>query len=252
MKMGKQARIDEIRECLRPAVLRGSPFELSLVQHPDDALVIAYRPAAVLTGECQLQSVAYRNRGRKCFGNRSHEMPHLAPSSLLARGGARQVNSILTGQHIVDRFMLQTRGDEETHEIRNHEGDNYGVVLRRFKDHQYRSHRGPDDAGKKSSHANQGICSCRGGVLWQQVVCNSPDSAAQHCSDEKAGPEDSTCITGSVAGGNRKELQDDQEGHDSESHSPVQCVSYIAVADAQNLWNKKGHQADEHASDRRL
>ena len=137
-------------------------------------------------------------------------MCHLTSSPLMTSGGAWQVNSVLIGQHVVDRLSLQTRGNEETDKIRNHEGDNDGIVLRRFKDHQNRSHRGPNDASKKSSHAHQSVSACRGSVLRQEVVCDAPDCSTQHRSDEKAGAKNTSRITRSVAGRDREELQDYQ------------------------------------------
>src|ERR1700751_2039700 len=98
-------------------------------------------------------------------------MCHLMSSSLVTCGGAWQVNAVLIGQHVVDRLSLQTFRNEETDKIRNHEGNNDRVVLGCFKNHQNRSHRGADDAGKKSPHTHQSISSCRGGILGQEVVC---------------------------------------------------------------------------------
>src|ERR1700741_4580332 len=106
MEMRKRQGIDEIRDCLRRSVLCGSPFELSLVQHTDDASVIANWPTAVLTGQSQLQRVTDARHSRQCFHGTPHDLPHLSSSSLLPRGGTRQVNPILTGQRVVYRFTL--------------------------------------------------------------------------------------------------------------------------------------------------
>ena len=98
---------------------------------------------------------------------RTQQIPYLTPASLLTRLGARQVNPVLIGQRFVDGFPLQSRGDKKTHKIRNHQRNDHRVILCRFKDHEYRGHRCPDDAGKKRAHAYQGVGSRRRGVVRQ-------------------------------------------------------------------------------------
>ena len=94
-----------------------APFETSLAQH-----------ATTLSRNGQHGSYWSANAAR------TSQQVRLTSSSLVTRGGAWQVNLVLISQHVVNRLSLQTRGNEETDKIRNHEGNNDGVVLRRFKD----------------------------------------------------------------------------------------------------------------------
>ncbi len=72
----------------------------------------------------------------------------------LARLGRGQVDAILKRQGSVDGLPLQPGGNEEAHQIRNHQRDDDGIVARRLKDHHHRGHGSTHDAGEGRAHAD--------------------------------------------------------------------------------------------------
>src|SRR5208282_199196 len=134
---------------------------------------------------------------------------------------AGQVNAILTGEDLVDRFMLEARRNEITDEVGNHEGDDNGVVASGLKDHDDGGHGSADDSGESCAHADEGVRSGRSDVTGKKLVCQSSNDAAQHGAEEETGTEDAASIAGSVAHGDGEEFEDEEKNHELQGHAPV-------------------------------
>ena len=85
------------------------------------------------------------------------------------------MDTILNRQSFIDRSPLQSRGNEQAHEIRDHQRHDDSVVLGHLENHQHGSHRRSHNPSERRAHADQSVGPWTRGVIREQTMRQSSD-----------------------------------------------------------------------------
>src|SRR6266576_2184209 len=91
-------------------------FQFLHADDPDHAAFLANGPRAKFAGPRFLQGFLNGHLRVQYFRGIEHGVNHLPLHSLLARLRRRQVDAILLRQNLVDGLLLESRGNEKTHD----------------------------------------------------------------------------------------------------------------------------------------
>ncbi len=177
-----------------------------------------------------------------------HGLEDLALAFDGTRMRARQVNAILVGEDLVNRFLLEARRNEITDETGDHQWDDNGVVASGFKDHDDGGHGSTNDTGESRTHADEGISAGRGNVAGEKLICKRSDDATQHGAKKEAGAKDAARIAGSIAHGDGKKLENEKNNHELQGHAAIEHATDVLVTDAKHLGHEPAHDTDEKAA----
>src|SRR6266403_3631301 len=205
---------------------------------------IAHRPRVKGARPGFFNSLLNGRLRAQCFCDLAHRMNDLALPQLLTRLRRRQMDTILVRQNLVNRLLLESRGNEKTHQVGNHQRHDDGIVSRDFEDHHYGRHGRAHDPGKCRAHPNERVSAGRADVIWQKVIGYVSDNPTEHGSEKQARSEDSTGVTGGVTGDYGEELQYKQQDHQLQRHVAVESFTHVFVAHAEELWHEPAHHSD--------
>src|SRR6266850_386437 len=240
-------KIAGVHELLQPLVRRTFGHRLFQALQADDADYAAFitdGPRAKFTPLYFLHGSLNRHLGVQNFFRVAHCLSYRAQPFLMARFGSRQVDTVLVRQDFINRLLLESRGNEKTQQVGNHQRHNDGVISRNFENHHYRCHWRADDARKSRTHSNQCISSRRGNVARQKMLSYPADSPSQHGSHEQARPENAAGIPGSITYRDRDEFQHQKQNHHPERKPSVQNLAHMLVTDAERLGHEPAHQSN--------
>src|SRR5882757_1011612 len=175
-------------------------FQFLQADDANHAAFLANGPRAKFAGPRFLQGFLNGHLRAQYFRDLAHRMNHLPLNSLLARLCRRQVDAILVRQDLIDRLLLESPGNEKTHQVGNHEWHDHCIVSCNFEDHHHGGHRRAHDPGKCRAHPHQCVSAGRADVIRQKVIGYVSDNPTKHGPKKQAWSEDSTRVTGGVAG----------------------------------------------------
>src|SRR5712671_4903403 len=219
--------------------------------HGDDAdypSVVVDRPGAKLAGADLLERLLRAHGGFQKHGGRAHGVNDQVLSVLGTRFGGGQVNAVLIREDFVDGLRLQTRRDEQAHEVGNHQRNDHGIIAGDLENHQDGGHGRAHDAREGCAHSDQSVHAGRGDVAGQQIVRDGAYDAPEHGAQEQAGSENAAGISGRVADGHGEELQYQKQGHEFKGHATVQGFANVLVTDAEGLRYEPAHDSYAQAA----
>src|SRR5208283_2412721 len=86
----------------------------------------------------------------------------------------------------------------------------------------------------------------------EKMMRDCAERSSNHGADEKRRAEDAARVSGGITGGHGDELEDDEHEHQFERYVPIQGITDIAIAHAENLRDEPSGYTHKNSADDRM